>query len=87
MLKCIQITKHQKEIEVLSKKFLFLYSGTQNSPITIVPLHVPEPQVAAPPAQLVYNNGLLLTAVQVYTIFWGTAWQQSPASSIVMNIR
>jgi hypothetical protein len=79
-----QIIK-SKEIEVLSTNFPFRKSDTQSSPIRIVPLYVSD-QVAAPPAQLVYNNGPLLTNVQVYTIFWGSAWQQSPASDTVTNI-
>jgi len=71
----------------LSKIFPFLDSKTQSSPITIVPLYKPEEEMAlATPAQLVYNNGPLLTAVQVYTIFWGSAWQQSPASDMATNI-
>ena len=57
-------------------------------PIKIVPLHLPggeatpvaelaETAASAPP-RLVYNNGPLLTSVQVFTIFWGSKWQQQP---------
>ena len=73
----------------MSKNFPFFKPETQSSPIIIVPLHVPEEERAlAPttPAQLVYNNGPLLTAVQVYTILWGSAWQESPVSGMVPNI-
>ncbi len=73
----------------MSKNFPLLNSETQSSPINIVPLYKPEEEKAktpAAPAQLVYNNGPLLTAVQVYIIFWGSAWQQSPASDTVTNI-
>jgi hypothetical protein len=73
----------------LSKNFSFRKTETQSNPIIIVPLYKPEEEKAlgAPsPAQLVYYNGQLLTAVQVYTIFWGSAWQQSPASDMVSNI-
>src|SRR3977135_2816984 len=56
-------------------------------PIRIVPLYltgdVGQPTVdvaaaadAAPP-QLTYPNGPLLTAGEVFTIFWGVPWQQA----------
>jgi len=49
-------------------------------PIRIVPLHRPEllaPGRVAPPAvaQLTYRGGPLLTAVEVFSLFWGAAWQ------------
>lgn len=60
---------------------------TQGEPIIIVPLYVPEEEkMLAAPAQLVYNNGPLLTAVQVFTVFWGSAWQQAPSSAMFQNI-
>jgi hypothetical protein len=53
--------------------------------IRVVPLHVakdaatPTAELAqatpASPPQLNYRNGPLLTSVEVFTIFWGTAWQ------------
>jgi hypothetical protein len=45
----------------------------------VVPLHEPE-RLAAPPTarpRLTYRGGPLLTAVEVFTIFWGPDWQQS----------
>ena len=56
-------------------------------PIRIVPLYhagdagqptvdVPAAAPAAPP-QLTYRNGPLLTAIEVFTIFWGAPWQQA----------
>src|SRR5579863_5742998 len=59
----------------------------QGEPIKIVPLKAGgvAPAAAAPP-QLVYNNGALLTAVQVFTVFWGSAWQQSPASDTMQSL-
>jgi hypothetical protein len=57
--------------------------------INIVPLQIPEEETtfaASTPAQLIYNNGPLLTAVQVCTVFWGTAWQQSPSNNMLQNI-
>jgi hypothetical protein len=65
-------------------------------PIRIVPLHVPdtlreptaEVAAAAPAAapQLTYRNGPLLTGVEVFTIFWGSAWQKTPQSAMVPQI-
>jgi hypothetical protein len=55
-------------------------------PIRIVPLHRPEaapPAVAPVAAHLTYRNGPLLAAAQVFTIFWGSAWQQPPQSDFV----
>jgi hypothetical protein len=61
--------------------------------IRIVPLHVPElagaPAVEAPPApppQLTYRNGPLLTAVEVTTIFWGAAWNTPAQSGLVQKL-
>ena len=54
--------------------------------IRIVPLYVADevvaavPEVAAPPPPvLTYRGGALLTAVQVFTLFWGSAWQAGQA--------
>src|ERR1700682_614828 len=61
--------------------------------IRIVPLHLPDPVLRPTPEavaagagampQLTYRNGPLLTAVEVFTIFWGSAWQQPANSAIV----
>ena len=58
--------------------------------IRIVPLHLPDavktppadavPAAAASPPQLTYRNGPLLAAVEVFTIFWGPAWQTAQAA-------
>jgi hypothetical protein len=57
-------------------------------PIRVVPLHRPEaPSVfAAATPQLTYRNGPLLTAVQVFTVFWGSAWQQDSNSALLKQI-
>ena len=47
-------------------------SQTQ-SPIRIVPLHPHVRDAAAPAPHLTYRNGPLLTNVEVFTLFWGTA--------------
>jgi hypothetical protein len=50
------------------------------SPIRIVPLHPHVRDAAAPTPNLTYRNGPLLTNVEVFTLFWGSAWQD-PANS------
>jgi hypothetical protein len=59
---------------------------SQKHPIRIVPLHAPEVIAAQPAAHLTYRNGPLLTSVEVFTIFWGAAWEQSPASDLVTQM-
>jgi hypothetical protein len=46
------------------------------SPIRIVPLHTEAPAAAVHAPHLTYRGGPLLTAVEVFTLFWGAAWQQ-----------
>ena len=60
---------------------------TQQHPIRIVPLH--RPAAAAVPAaapHLTYRNGPLLTAVQVFTVFWGSAWEQAPSNNLATQM-
>jgi hypothetical protein len=61
--------------------------------IRIVPLHLPaqllqRPAGLAPPAppQLTFRGGPLLSAVRVFTIYWGDAWQQSPQQDLVNQL-
>jgi hypothetical protein len=63
-------------------------AATQRHPIRIVPLHRPEAERVAPAAapQLTYRGGPLLTAVEVFTVFWGAAWEQSPQNAIMKNM-
>lgn len=58
----------------------------QSDPIRIVPLHLPSPIMeAAPgieagvPPQLTYRGGPLLANVEIFTLFWGAAWQGAQA--------
>jgi hypothetical protein len=44
-------------------------------PLRIVPLHTAPKKVAATAPRLTYRQGPLLTNVEVFTIFWGRAWQ------------
>src|SRR5689334_6390959 len=53
--------------------------------VRIVPLYLPpslvRPLVAVAPAptpHLTYRGGPLLTAVEVFTVYWGTGWQSQP---------
>lgn len=64
-----------------------------NDAIRIVPLHLPSelyrpaPGIAAAAAaELTYRGGPLLEAVEVFTVFWGAAWQSSPHSEFVGQI-
>jgi hypothetical protein len=70
------------------KKPLDAVAKHSQHPIRIVPLHRPEVQAAAPAAapHLTYRNGPLLTAVQVFTVFWGSAWQQAANKGLVTQI-
>jgi len=61
-------------------------STAPQHPIRVVPLHRPEAVRAAPAAapQLTYRGGPLLTAAEVFTVFWGAAWEAS-AQTVVMK--
>jgi len=49
-------------------------------PLRIVPMHPFARDVSAAAPHLTYRNGPLLTNVEVFTIFWGAAWQE-PANA------
>ncbi len=57
-------------------------------PIRVVPLHRPEAErvAAAVAPQLTYRGGPLLTAAEVFTIFWGAEWNQSPQTVVMKNM-
>jgi len=62
-------------------------------PIRVVPLHgiddLIAPIGAATPAvapSLTYRGGPLLTAVDVFTVFWGSAWQQQPQADLITKL-
>jgi hypothetical protein len=57
-------------------------------PIRVVPLHPGAARAAAQqvPAKLTYRSGPLLTSVQVFTIFWGAAWQKAPQSGLLTRM-
>ncbi|HWC85472.1 MAG TPA: hypothetical protein VG388_02965 [Solirubrobacteraceae bacterium] len=61
--------------------------------IRIVPVHPVEELAsvahgapATPPPQLTYRGGPLLSAVEVFTVFWGTAWTSPPESDYVNSL-
>jgi hypothetical protein len=62
-------------------------------PIRIVPVRgidpIFAPATGAPataPPKLIYNGGPLLIATEVFTFFWGSAWQQQPQSNLVNQL-
>ena len=66
-------------------------SSPQNADyLRIVPLTTTElaqaPAAAVQAAQLVYNNGPLIAQPQVFTIFWGTAWQPATLQTLMADI-
>jgi len=60
-------------------------SADHSDAIRIVPLHHPQALQASAP-QLTYRNGPLLTAVQVFTVFWGTAWNSAPQITLMKDM-
>jgi hypothetical protein len=67
-----------------------------HDPIRIVPLYVPDAvrtptaeaatAAAAAPPQLTYRNGPLIAAPEVFTIFWGSVWQQNAPSALAARL-
>src|ERR1700682_2633875 len=63
-------------------------AAAMHHPIRVVPLHRPEAQrvAAAVTPRLTYRGGALLTAVEVFTVFWGAEWKQAAQSALVTNL-
>ena len=62
-------------------------------PIRIVPVHrvadLGRPAhgaAAAPAADFTYRGGPLLTAVEVFTVFWGSWWQEADGRSLASDL-
>jgi hypothetical protein len=55
-------------------------------PIRIVPLHPHVRDTAAAAPQLTYRDGPLLTNVEVFTIFWGAAWQDAANAALIKQM-
>jgi hypothetical protein len=51
--------------------------------IRIVPLYAPHAAAAAAPPKLTYRKGPLISAVEVFTIFWGSGWKAAPQSAMI----
>ena len=61
--------------------------AAQHDCIRIVPLHQPVTTAAAvPAAHFTYRNGPLISAVEVFTLFWGSAWKKAPQIQMVVQI-
>jgi hypothetical protein len=60
--------------------------ATNRDHIRVVPLHLPGAAPAAAPAQLTYRNGPLISAVQVFTMFWGSAWNTAPQKTMAADL-
>jgi hypothetical protein len=58
-------------------------ADSQHDSIRIVPLHLPGARAVTAAARLTYRNGPLLPAVEVFTIFWGSAWKKAPQSGMI----
>jgi len=57
--------------------------------IRIVPLHPgagAETAAPAAPPQLTYRNGPLIAAVEVFTVFWGPAWNAAPQNAMMQEV-
>jgi hypothetical protein len=57
--------------------------------VRIVPLATPEVMqktAGTQAAHLTYNNGSLIAQAEVFTVFWGSAWQQAPLAKTVSEI-
>lgn len=64
-------------------------SPEHSDPIRIVPLHPGAGAEIIAPAvapQLTYLNGPLITSVEVFAVFWGTAWNTAPHSALMPQI-
>ena len=55
-------------------------------PWRIVPLHTAPRMGAAVTPELTYRSGPLLTNVEVFTVFWGAAWQSAANAALVNQL-
>jgi hypothetical protein len=63
-----------------------------SDPIRIVPLHAPKELfkaagvAAPPPPKLTYRGGPLLSAVEIFTVFWGKPWTAGANKTMAQNL-
>ena len=51
-------------------------------PLSVVPLYTAPRIAAAVPPQLTYRGGPLLTAVELFTVFWGKIWRDATETAL-----
>jgi len=68
------------------KKSLASPKSKSKLPLRIVPLHPHVLDTAAPAPQLTYRGGPLLANVEVFTIFWGTDWEQPTNIPLISEV-
>src|SRR3984893_7221338 len=61
------------------------HSSCHSDAIRIVPVPPPQALQASAP-QLTYRNGPLLSAVEVFTVFWGTPWNSAPQLTLMNDM-
>lgn len=73
---------------VSTKKESKLVLSAHSDSLRIVPLHLPDEMKVAPavPPHLTFNNGPLLSSVEVFSVFWGTDWQVAPQSDLIKSL-
>lgn len=55
--------------------------------IRIVPIKLPDGQRDAPtPVALTYRGGPMLTSVSVFSVFWGSQWNQAPLVTLMQTM-
>ena len=76
----------------MAQKELVVFPAAAD-PIRIVPLHTPpelaqdvEGAASPPPPHLTYRGGPLLSAVEIFTVFWGTPWTTAPLNAMAQNL-
>src|SRR5258708_23689045 len=63
------------------------HPGTEyQHPLRIVSLHTAPRIVSATHPELTYRNGPLLTNAEVFTLFWGSAWQAATTSPLMTHM-